>query len=127
MLPIEATTNTNKPFQRSITLAFIGLMFVSLLTFALLAFYSAKQDMQQHFDVLLKQTETNIIKAAQLVDTGFEVLEISLDERMKRGFEPFLKAYEQAGGNPDKMDLLALQKELGEGEEGMDCADADGG
>jgi hypothetical protein len=110
-----STTVTNKPFQRSITLAFVGLMFVSLLVFALLALYSARQDMQQHFDVLLKQTETNIIKATQLADTGFEVLEISLDERMKRGFEPFLEAYEQAGGDPDKIDLVALQKDLGEG------------
>lgn len=109
------TVDTNKPFQQRITLAFIALMFVSLLVFALLAFYSIRKDMQHHFDVLLQQTETNIIKAAQLVDTGFEVLEISLDARMKRGFEPFLRAYEQAEGNPDRIDLAALQKELGEG------------
>jgi hypothetical protein len=115
MTPDTLTVDTNKPFQKRITLAFIALMFVSLLIFASLAFYSIRKDMQHHFDVLLQQTETNIMKAAQLVDTGYEVLEISLDERMKRGFEPFLQAYEQSGGNPDLIDLVALQKDLGEG------------
>ena len=113
------TTDTpqpsNAPFQRSITFAFLALVVVSLCLFAALAFFAARKDLQDHFQVLQAQTETNIVKAVQLADVGFEVLEISLDDRMRRGFEPFLAAYTQAGGDPDKIDLKALQKGLGEG------------
>jgi hypothetical protein len=110
------TSNLNhQPFQRSITIAFLMLIVVSLCLFAALAFFSARQDLQENFDTLLKQTETNIVKAVQLADVGYEVLEISLDDRMRRGFEPFLAAYKQAGGDPNKIDLQALQKTLGDG------------
>ena len=111
----DAPQPSNTPFQRSITFAFLALVVVSLCLFAALAFFAARKDLQDHFQVLQAQTETNIVKAVQLADVGFEVLEISLDDRMRRGFEPFLAAYKQAGGDPDKIDLKALQKGLGEG------------
>ena len=111
----ETPPSTNKPFQRSMTLAFVALMAISLFIFAALAFFAARNDLQENFQLSLTQTETNIVKAVQLADVGFEVLEISLDDRMRRGFVPFLAAYNQAGGDPDKIDLKVLQKELGDG------------
>ena len=111
----DTPPTNNRPFQRSMTLAFLALVVVSLCLFAALAFFAARKDLQDNFDLLLKQTETNIVKAVQLADVGYEVLEISLDERMRRGFEPFLAAYQKAGGDPNKIDLQAIQKTLGEG------------
>ena len=119
--PHQITMSSNpqdvnsKPFQSSMMYAFIGLIVVSLGLFAALAFVSARKDLNDHFQLLITQTETNIIKAVQLADVGFEVLEISLDDRMRRGFEPFLAAYQLAGGNPDKINLQDLQKDLGNG------------
>lgn len=111
----DKNQSQHQPFQRSLTFAFLALVVVSLCLFATLAFFAARKDLQDNFDILLKQTETNIVKAVQLADVGYEVLEISLDDRMRRGFVPFFDAYEQAKGDPNKIDLQAIQKTLGEG------------
>lgn len=77
------------------------------------SYYSTSEEYQKNFDILKKNTEQSIIEMVQIVDDGLVVYDLSLDEQMKKGFEPFLEAYRESGGDPSQIDLEEIRQGLG--------------
>ncbi|MEN6343025.1 MAG: SpoIIE family protein phosphatase [Methanospirillum sp.] len=87
--------------------------FLTVLSYGQATGQLAEQD--QH---LRAQTGANAVESVRLVDEGLRVVDDSMNRELVRAFDPFLAAYDGAGGDPDRLDLAALQRELGDEVEG---------
>ncbi|MBN1431307.1 MAG: ATP-binding protein [Methanomicrobiaceae archaeon] len=67
-----------------------------------------------NFEILRTNTEQSIIGTITVVDKGLKIYDEGLDNEMKRGFKPFLRAYNESGGDPSDIELEELKEELGE-------------
>ena len=104
----------------SLSLRFIilsGFLLVLLPALILLSytdFTKAKADLEDNFDFMVEQTAENVTGAYDLVEVGFRILSLSLEDTMKKAFEPFIQEYYSVGGEVDKIDLTKIKKGLGE-------------
>ena len=104
----------------SLSLRFIilsGFLLVLLPALILLSytdFTKAKADLEHNFDFMVEQTAKNVAGAYDLVEVGFRILSLSLEDTMKKAFEPFIEEYYSAGGEVGKIDLAEIKKGLGE-------------
>ena len=104
----------------SLSLRFIilsGFLLVLLPALILLSytdFTKAKADLEHNFDFMVEQTAKNVTGAYDLVEVGFRILSLSLEDTMKKAFEPFIEEYYSAGGEVGKIDLAEIKKGLGE-------------
>ncbi|MGA2917256.1 MAG: PAS domain-containing protein [Methanoregula sp.] len=70
-------------------------------------------DLESHN--LQVQTEQNVEAAMRLSDTAANILDNSMNDRMLQGLNEVNQEYAKAGGDPARMDLDTIQKNLGEG------------
>ena len=87
--------------------------FLTVLSYVQATGQLAEQD--QH---LRAQTGANAVESVRLVDDGLRVVDDSMNRELSRAFGPFLAAYDEAGGDPARLDLAALQRECGAEVEG---------
>ena len=104
----------------SLSLRFIilsGFLLVLLPALILLSytdFTKAKADLEDNFDFMVEQTAENVTGAYDLVEVGFRILSLSLEDTMKKAFEPFIQEYYSVDGEVGKIDLTEIKKGLGE-------------
>ena len=104
----------------SLSLRFIilsGFLLVLLPALILLSytdFTKAKADLEDNFDFMVEQTAENVTGAYDLVEVGFRILSLSLEDTMKKAFEPFIQEYYSVDGEVGKIDLNEIKKGLGE-------------
>ena len=104
----------------SLSLRFIilsGFLLVLLPALILLSytdFTKAKADLEDNFDFMVEQTAENVTGAYDLVEVGFRILSLSLEDTMKKAFEPFIQEYYSVDGEVGKIDLTKIKKGLGE-------------
>lgn len=80
--------------------------------------YSGSRSMhEEHTDTLQENTEYALIQSLSLVDKGLILFDQSLDYRLREPMELFLSAYEESGGDPSAIDLVALKNRFGPGYE----------
>ncbi len=63
--------------------------------------------------LLRNETEQNIMVSVETVDEGLKLFDNSLNRRMEEGFVLFHQAYKDAGGDPSRMNLEELKREMG--------------
>ncbi|OQW94139.1 MAG: hypothetical protein BWK79_07435 [Beggiatoa sp. IS2] len=102
------------PLKYTLMGSFLLLIIPILIAMSVSDYLNAKADLESAYTQLQKQTEDNIVNAVRLVEAGYKVVERALSKEMRQSFPFFLKAYEDANKNPDKMDLNALKKQLGD-------------
>lgn len=78
------------------------------------SYRSVTEEYHSNFNILKNNTEQSIIETLIVVNNGLAVYDESLDYMMKKGFEPFLNAYDESGGDPSQIDLGSVKKELGD-------------
>ena len=93
---------------------FLLVLLPALILLSYTDFTKAKSDLEDNFDFMVEQTAKNVTGAYDLVEVGFRILSLSLEDTMKKAFEPFIKDYYSVSGEVDKIDLARLKKELGE-------------
>ena len=59
------------------------------------SYKSVSEDYSSNFELLKNNTEQSIIETLIVVDKGLTVHDEGLDDQMKKGFEPFLSAYDE--------------------------------
>ena len=101
------------PLKYTLMGSFLLLIIPILIAMSVSDYFNAKTDLENAYTQLQKQTEDNIVNAVKLVEAGYKVVERALSKEMRQSFPLFLKAYEKAGGNPNKIDLNVLRKQLG--------------
>jgi PAS domain S-box-containing protein len=72
---------------------------------------------EAHTLTLQQNTEYSLLQSIRLVDKGLILFDYSLDYRLREPMDIFLSAYEESGGDPAEIDLIALKSLLGPGYE----------
>lgn len=72
-----------------------------------------QQELAADIEDLRDQTEYGIVLTIDLVETGLELFDGTLDREMQEGFGPFVAEYERAGRDPGAMDLFRVKEQLG--------------
>ena len=93
---------------------FLLVLLPALILLSYTDFTKAKADLENNFDFMVEQTAENITGAYDLVEVGFRILSLSLEDTMKKAFEPFIQDYYSAGGKVDQIDLAKIKKGLGD-------------
>ncbi len=93
---------------------FLLVLLPALILLSYTDFTKAKSDLEDNFDFMVEQTAENITGAYDLVEVGFRILSLSLEDTMKKAFEPFIQDYYSVGGKVDKIDLAKIKKGLGD-------------
>ena len=100
---------------RTLIIVSFILVFVPALAMLSIADYrKASSALKDNFHFMTAQTAENVIGAYDLVEVGYQILSLSMENKMLAAFEPFKEAYYNANGVVDKIDLVALKNELGE-------------
>ena len=93
---------------------FLVVLLPALILLSYIDFTKAKADLEDNFDFMVEQTAENVTGAYDLVEVGFRILSLSLEDTMKKAFEPFIQEYYSVGGEVGKIDLAEIKKGLGE-------------
>ena len=97
-------------------LLFMVILVISIVGFQTLNDYVYTMDtFDRESHNLQVQTEQNVEEAMRLSDTAANILDNSMNDRMMEGLSEINHEYARAGGDPAKMDLDTLQKNLGDG------------
>jgi PAS domain S-box-containing protein len=97
-------------------LLFMVVLVISIVGFQTLNDYLYTRDnFDQESYNLQVQTEQNVVAAMRLSDTAANILDNSMNGRMLQGLTEVNQEYERVGGDPSRMDLEAIRKNLGEG------------
>lgn len=70
-------------------------------------------DFQENAALLRNQTEGNINISVKAIDNGLKLFDNTLNRRMEAAFVLFADEYNMTGGDPSKMDLGKLKRDLG--------------
>ena len=93
---------------------FLLVLLHALILLSYTDFTKAKSNLENNFDFMVEQTAENIAGAYDLVEVSFRILSLSLEDTMKKAFEPFIQDYYSVDGQVDKIDLAKIKKGLGE-------------
>ena len=97
-----------------ILLSFLFVLAPALLLLSYTDYSKAKQELEDNFEFMVDQTAENVIGAYDLVEVGFRILSLSLENKMLSAFEPFKAAYYKANGVVSDIDLPSLKSVLGD-------------
>jgi two-component system sensor histidine kinase BarA len=87
---------------------------IPLITFVTLVDYAvSEKELGNSMQLLMDNTEKSVACSVGFVDNSLEVYDMSLNARLRDSFGPFLTKYDEAGGDPARMDLEALKVDLG--------------
>ena len=77
-------------------------------------YYKTKNMFDENSQLLERQTEQDIIATIKLTDEIYTLYDSSLNEQMRRGFDSVQAEYQRAEGNPSRMNLANVKKDLGD-------------
>ena len=95
-------------------MGFLLVLTPALLLLSYTDYSKAKQDLENNFEFMVNQTAENVIGAYDLVEVGYRILSLSLENKMLNAFEPFKSAYFEVGGIVSQIDLVGLKDKLGD-------------
>ena len=101
------------PLKYTLMGSFLLLIIPILITMSVFDYLNAKNDLVYAYRMLQQQTESNIINAIKLVNSGYNMLDKLTNDDMKDAFVTFIDAYQMAGRDPSRMPLSDLKKQLG--------------
>jgi len=84
----------------------------TICAFAAFSYYGAKEDLIEKNRALQEESEKSIAQSVILVDRGMQLFDATFDAKMKEGLGIFLAEYERCQGNPARIDLEFLQRQL---------------
>ncbi len=96
-----------------LTFYILLLLIPILITLSIIDYFDSRMDLKNHYQLIQEQSENEIKNVISLVDSGYKMFGKTLDDELKKAFEPFIAAYKEAGNDPSKIDLEALKEKLG--------------
>ncbi|AGB02225.1 PAS domain-containing protein [Methanoregula formicica] len=105
--------NRSFSFYLLIFMIFLIVCIVGLLTVN--AYVFTRENFDREYQNLEFQTEWNVVEALRLTDTATNILDDSLNDKMRVGLTRVNAEYKRVNGDPSHMDLAALKAELGDG------------
>jgi PAS domain S-box-containing protein len=97
-----------------------GVLFVIIVTVLLAGIWTSYQTSRSNLETsaerLRVMTESHINNSFRLIDTSLKIYDSTYNDEMKEAFVLVMDEYNQTGGDPSRMNLAALQAQIG----GMD-------
>jgi len=103
----------NRSFSFYLLLVIIGLIALIVTAITIGDLIVVRDNFEQQSTLLRNETEGNIITSVQTIDDGLKLFDNTLNRRMEEAFVVFNAAYGESGGDPSRMDLDGLKRELG--------------
>jgi PAS domain S-box-containing protein len=105
-------------FRRYPLSTYLALAIFCILVFAVaglvaISYVSMERTLSDNARSVQQQTENNLVAVLKTKEEGLRLFEESLNREMEAAFVPFLAEYERAGGDPGRMDLPAVKREIG--------------
>lgn len=100
-------------FSHYLLLAMIFLIIIMAAGITYFDYRHAEESFQESAREMQEQTEFDLAQTIRIVDSSYEMYDESLNFQMMNGFSIFLRDYERAERDPQKMDLQAIKEELG--------------
>ena len=98
-----------RSIRQTLFISILAVFLVFIILFTLLRINAERDSIQQSIDLV----ENNIYDALTLVDQSHQLLERSLDDRLREDMNLFMDKYKEADGDPSEIDLYALKQTLG--------------
>jgi PAS domain S-box-containing protein len=103
----------NRSFSFYLLLFIIILITITVLGITIGDIIVVNENSGEQATLLRNETEQNIIVSVKTVDEGLKLFDNSLNRRMEDGFVIFHQAYRDAGGDPSRMNLAELKRDMG--------------
>ncbi|MGK0291109.1 MAG: class 3 adenylate cyclase/HAMP domain-containing protein [bacterium] len=103
------------PLKYSLTISILLIYIPTVLILFGVDYHTSKKEFEQQYRILANQAEHNILDTVRFVNMSYQVIEKSLNDRLERGFIPFLKEYKKVKGDISKINLDLLKTKLGKG------------
>gem|GEM_PF-3171762 len=97
------------PFKYRLTASVLA---VFIPVFLILGGFSFSRAYRDYHDTQLK-VEQDVVHSLQIINEAYRILEAALEQQLRQAMDTFLAAYQGAGRDPSRIDLRALEKELG--------------
>ena len=95
----------------------MGILFFTIIVIVLagigINYENSRIHQQETADRLRVMTEAYIDNSFQLIDAGLKLYDTAYNNEMQKGFESVMAEYIRTGGDPARMDLEALKKDIG--------------
>jgi PAS domain S-box-containing protein len=78
-----------------------------------ISYLSTEKTLEENAQLVKLQTENTIISHFKSKEETLNLYDKDLNQNLEHAFPPFLAAYDQAGGDPARMDLEAIKREIG--------------
>lgn len=102
-----------RSFSFFLLLVIIGLVALIVTAITIGDLILVRSNFDEQSALLRNETEGNIITSVRTIDEGLKLFDNTLNRRMEEAFVVFNAVYVDSGGDPSRMDLLALKQELG--------------
>ncbi len=104
----------DRSFSLYLLLAMVVLIVIVIGLVAVNDYYNTKNMFERNSQHLQRQTEQDIIATVKMTDASYTLYDNSLNDLMRRGFDPVLAEYERSGRIPSRMNLTDVKYDLGE-------------
>ena len=101
-----------KPLRRYIIARLLLVLTPFFLLAVFLQYVETHKFVSQEADQLRMHTEQSISTSMRMILSGYDMLERLLDDEMRAAFPLVVRAYEEADGDPMKMDLAEIKADL---------------
>ncbi|MDI9633388.1 MAG: ATP-binding protein [Methanolinea sp.] len=110
---MERTLFSKYPLSTYLVVSIFCILIVAVAGLVFISYVSMERTLSENARFVQLQTENSIDAVFKAREEAYLVLERSLDERMEAAFVPFLAEYERAGGDPARMDLARVKRDIG--------------
>ncbi len=100
------------PLRRYVSLRLLLLLTPVFFLAIAVEYVDTRRSLAGFAGTLENQSEKSIITAVRMMHSGYGMLDRLLDDEMRAAFPLFLKAYDEAQGDPARMDLDPIKRDL---------------
>lgn len=98
--------------KNKILIYILPIILIALSLIIFLAYSSAKKITMNEYNNQKVQITANVINTVNLIDSGYKMLEKSMEDEMVEGMTEFKNAFENAGGDASKVSLDDIKKQM---------------
>ncbi|UUX91258.1 HAMP domain-containing sensor histidine kinase [Methanoplanus endosymbiosus] len=102
-------------YSTYILLLCIAIIVPFVICLSIVHYTQLSDDLTYNSIQLQENTEISMIELTNVINSGLEIYDSSLDDRLKSAFEIYLAEYNSSGGELSDNDLLAIKNRLGDG------------
>lgn len=102
------------PLSTYLALAIFCILLLAVAGLVAISYVSMERTLSENARSVQQQTENNLVAVLKSKEEGLRLFEESLNRKIEAAFIPFLGEYGRAGGDPTRMDLAAVKREIGD-------------